>query len=278
MKLAPLKLASLKLGVAAALAALCCALAGTPVAAQTLDRLYILDCGHAHAPDQSRWSPGVNVGVPIDVSDNCYLLRHGNDWMLWDTGVADAIADLPGGATGPIPWQRPKKLAAQLQALGVAPADIRYVAVSHTHPDHIGNVDLFPAATLLIQAAEWDFAFAEGKKPFNPDRKVERLQGDRDVFGDGSVRILSLPGHTPGHQGLLVHLAKTGWLVLSGDAVHFRSNWENRRVPAGNWNKEASLVAMQRIADVLAARGGQLWINHDAAQTATLAYAPKAYE
>src|SRR4030095_2925977 len=102
----------------------------TPVFAQTgtVDRLYVMDCGHNDAVDQSRWSPGVNVGKPIELSDNCYLIRHGNDWLLWDTGYPDAVADKPltnaiGTAT------RAKKLSTSLAELGVKPEDIKHVAV-----------------------------------------------------------------------------------------------------------------------------------------------------
>ena len=131
-----------------------------PVAAQTADRLYVMDCGHNSAKDQSRWSPGVNVGKPIELSDTCVLIKHREHWLLWDTGYPDAVADQPvdtpvGHAT------RAKKLAAQLGELNLKPSDIAFVAVSHTHGDHVGNVDLFPAATLLIQKAEVDWAFAE---------------------------------------------------------------------------------------------------------------------
>jgi glyoxylase-like metal-dependent hydrolase (beta-lactamase superfamily II) len=98
------------------------------------------------------------------------------------------------------------------------------------------------------------------------------------VFGDGSVTILSTPGHTPGHQSLLVVLPKTGALVLSGDAVHFRDNWEQRRVPSMNVNREQTLASLDRIAGVLAERKATLWINHDRAQSATLRYAPASYE
>ena len=78
------------------------ATAGLPALAQTgtADRLYVMDCGHNAATDQSRWSPGVNVGKPIELSDNCYLIRHGSDWLLWDTGYPDAIAEKPVTGAG----------------------------------------------------------------------------------------------------------------------------------------------------------------------------------
>jgi glyoxylase-like metal-dependent hydrolase (beta-lactamase superfamily II) len=247
-----------------------------------VDRLYILNCGEGVAGDISLWSPGVNVGQPMDFVDNCYLIHHTQGWLLWDTGITDAIAGMPEGLPPSDPrmthWRRPKTLAAQLEAVGVKPTDIKYVAVSHTHPDHIGNVELFPHSMLLVQKAEYEWPTPFGAGRFKPEHPVTKLQGDHDVFGDGSVMILSTPGHTPGHQSLLVKLPKTGALVLSGDAVHFKSNWENRRVPSVNTDKDQTLASMERIADVLAREKAQLWINHDKAQRDTLKMVPEFYE
>jgi N-acyl homoserine lactone hydrolase len=246
-----------------------------------VERLYVLDCGEGRAADQSRWSPGVNVGQPIDLSDNCYLIRHEGGWLLWDTGIPEQVAQLPDGisaAGGAMTWKRPKTMASQLAAIGVAASDVRFVAVSHTHADHVGNVDMFPAATVLIQGAEYDWAFAKPEKPFSAEHKVHRLDGDLDVFGDGAVRILATPGHTPGHQSLLVHLARTGWLVLSGDAAHFEDNWINRRVPSMNVDKEKTLASLQRIADVLEEKKAQLWINHDHKQSERYKRPPEFYD
>ena len=116
------------------------------------------------------------------------------------------------------------------------------------------------------------------KPAFAPTQRIEKLGGDRDVFGDGSVVIFSTPGHTPGHQSLLVVLPKTGALVLSGDAVHFRDNWDHRRVPSMNTSREQTLASLDRIASVLADRKAQLWINHDQPQSRQLHYAPEYYE
>ncbi len=245
-------------------------------------KLYILNCGEGVAGDISRWSPGVNVGKPMDFVDNCYLIHHAQGWLLWDTGIPDAVAAMPDGLKPSDPrmthWRRPKTLAAQLEAIGVKPADIKFVAVSHTHPDHVGNVELFPEAMLLVQKAEYDWPNPLGRPRFKAEHPVTKLEGDRDVFGDGSVMLFATPGHTPGHQSLLVKLPKTGAIVLSGDAVHFKSNWENRGVPSGNTDKDKTVSSMQRIADVLAKEKAQLWINHDKAQRDSLKLAPAFYE
>jgi glyoxylase-like metal-dependent hydrolase (beta-lactamase superfamily II) len=258
--------------VAAALAA--CLVVPSVLATDTraaeangLRRLYVLDCGTNYGKDQARWSPGVNVGQPILLADNCYLIRHAKGLLLWDTGQPDEIAGKPGGvetAGGAIIARRTKTLVAQLAQIKVKPSDINYVAISHSHGDHIGNLALFPRATILMQQAEWDFAFADpAKSPLPASQKVEKLHGDYDVFGDGSVMILSTPGHTPGHESLLVMLHKTGPVVLTGDAVHFKDNWDNRRVPGGNFNKDMTLASMNRLSELVTDLHAQLWINHD---------------
>jgi N-acyl homoserine lactone hydrolase len=250
--------------------------------AGTVDRLYVIDCGWAHAADKSRWSPGVDPGVSIDLSDNCYLIHHTTEgYLLWDTGITDRLAALPDGQYVPPireTWHRGQTLLASLAALGVKPADVRYVAISHFHPDHTGNVDEFPDATVIIQKAEWDYAMALPRQPFSPEHKAQLIEGDKNLFGDGSVVLLSTPGHTPGHQSLLVKLPKTGTVLLTGDAVHFESNWDNRRVPAFNADKDQTIASMQRIADFLAKEQSKLWINHDKPSSDARRHAPEFYE
>src|SRR5262249_13070204 len=142
--------------------------ASVAAAERGVERLYILDCGVNQAKDQSRWSPGVNEGKPIEFSDNCYLIRHAKGLLLWDTGIVDPVAAMPDGlvvANGAITQRRAKTLAAQLAEIGVKPTDIGYVAISHTHGDHVGNVALFPSSTILIQGAEYDWAMTQQTKP-----------------------------------------------------------------------------------------------------------------
>jgi N-acyl homoserine lactone hydrolase len=247
-----------------------------------VEKLYILNCGEGVAGDISRWSPGVNEGKSMDFVDNCYLIKHSQGWFIWDTGIPDAVATMPNGLAPADPrsvtWKRPKTLAAQLDELGVKPADVKAMAVSHTHPDHIGNVEMFPTVMLYVQKAEYEWPGADGKPRFKPEHPVTLLEGDHDIFGDGSLMILSTPGHTPGHQSLLVKLPKTGEVVLSGDAVHFKSNWDNRGVPVNNVSKEQTLASMQKIADTLEKDKARLWINHDKAQRDTLKLSPQFYE
>jgi N-acyl homoserine lactone hydrolase len=267
--------------------------------AKAADRLYVLDCGQGHAPDESRWTVGVNVGKPIDISVNCYLIHHADAYFLWDTGISDAVASMPDGwypannPTTDIHWTRAKTLESQLAGIGVKPSDIKFVGISHTHPDHIGNAELFATVPFLIQKAEYENYFAPGKngiaKPpsdsrptFLKEHPTTLVQEDLDVFGDGSVMIVYTPGHTPGHQSCLVHLAKTGYVLLSGDAVHLQENWDNRRIPyfatMPPEQKLQTQLSMQRMADLISFYHAQLWINHEKSQSDKMKHAPAYYD
>ena len=240
-----------------------------------------LDCGTPQAPTavNERFSDTYSYGdLKIQFVYSCYLIKHGDDYLLWDTGHAMTT-----------PKVAPKvSIVDQLGQLNVKPEQITFVGISHYHADHTGQVASFPKATLLIGKGDWDAItapkpaagvnFAPFEGWIKGDNKVEPQPVDKDVFGDGSVTILSTPGHTPGHQSLLVKLPKTGALVLSGDAVHFKSNWDNRGVPSNNFSKEQTLASMQRIADTLEKDKAQLWINHDKAQRDGQKMAPEFYD
>jgi glyoxylase-like metal-dependent hydrolase (beta-lactamase superfamily II) len=255
-----------------------------------IQRMYVFNCGESRTTDVSRWSPGVNVGQPWEFSNNCYLIRHAKGLMLWDSGLSDAIAAMPDGLValgGALRMQMPKTLASQLAEVGVKTTDVTVIAFSHFHPDHAGNANLFPVATLYIQETEYEAVFGPTPQKFgfqpatfeklraNP---VMKLKGDYDVFGDGSVVILSTPGHTPGHQSLLVRMPKTGAVILSGDMVHFESNWTNRRVPGMNFNSAESVKSMDRVAGLIVQYNAQLWINHDKTQSARVPKSPQYLE
>ena len=258
----------------------------TPPAKTGVDKLYVLDCGDGEGIDEQRWTPGKNIGKHVDFAGHCYLIHHTSGWFLWDTGIDDAVAKLPnhelvyhewGPGTGPI-WRKPVTLAEQLEKLNVKPADIKMMALSHTHPDHAGNVDMFPNTPLLIQKAEYEWTGRQDTVKINPKHPVKEISGDYDVFGDGSLTLLATPGHTPGHQSLMVRLPKTGVVILSGDVAHFQQNFTERLVPENNYSKEASLASMQKVADIIAKEHGQLWLNHDRPQDLTMKKPPEFYE
>jgi len=269
---------------------------GLPGAAKAgfADKLYRLDCGHSLANDESVWTPGENAGRSIAFSSTCWLIQRGNEWLLWDTGVPQSTLNDPKGwSTLPklIVYHLDKSITDQLAAIGLKTSNITYVALSHTHGDHIGNVNLFPNSTVLMQRAEYEWIGspdgpndnvnqlkALARKLLGTPKHLKLLEGDTDVFGDGSVTLVSTPGHTPGHQSLLVHLKNSGFIILSGDVVHLQENFEKNTVPSLNTDQAASIASMARIRQMMATYQAKLFINHDKAQSDTLKLLPAFYD
>jgi N-acyl homoserine lactone hydrolase len=265
------------------------AFAAETTTAPTSPRLYVFDCGTIDVADISLFSPGVDVGKKKTLTDSCYLIVHPKGTLMWDTGLSDEIAAMPGGKKmgEKFHGNLKKTVASQLQEAGFAPGAVTYLGLSHMHSDHIGNVGLFPKATLLMQKEEIASAFGPDAMKYGNDVKnyptlganpKQELTGDHDVFGDGSVVIKRAIGHTPGHQSLFVKLKKTGNVLLSGDLAHFTKNWDKRRVPSFNFDKDMSVKAMNDMAAFMKTNKASFWIQHDLEQNAKLRHAPKYYE
>jgi glyoxylase-like metal-dependent hydrolase (beta-lactamase superfamily II) len=184
-----------------------------------------------------------------------------------------------------------RSLTDQLAEIGLKPADIGLVAVSHTHGDHIGNVGLFTNATIVMQRAEYlwihsangpndnvNQLMALARKLLGTPKNLQLVNGDTDVFGDGSVTLVSTPGHTPGHQSMLVHLRKSGFIMLSGDVAHLEENFRSDIVPSLNTNKAESIASMAKVRRLLAAYQAMFFINHDKNQTRKLKLLPACYD
>ena len=166
-----------------------------------------------------------------------------------------------------------------------------HVEVARTHGDHIGNVGLFPESTVLIQRAEYKWISspdgpndnvnqlkALARKLMGTPKHLRLLDGDTDVFGDGSVTLISTPGHTPGSQSLLVHLKNSGFVILSGDVVHLEENFEKNTVPSLNTDRTASIASMERIRKMIATYKAKFFINHDKAESDALKLIPAFYD
>jgi N-acyl homoserine lactone hydrolase len=258
------------------------------------DKLYRLDCGHSLANDESVWTPGKNAGRNIEFSSTCWLIKHANEWVLWDTGVPESALHNPQGwSTLPklIVYHLDRSVTDQLAEIGLKPDNIGRVAISHTHGDHIGNVSLFPNSTIVMQRAEYNWIhspdgsndnvnqlMALARKLLGTPKGLELIDGDTDVFGDGSVFLISTPGHTPGHQSLMVHLKKSGFIVLSGDVAHMEESFEKDIVPSLNTNKAESIASMERVRQLLGTYKAAFFINHDKSQTDKLKLLPAFYD
>ena len=251
-------------------------------------RLYALDCGRATAADMGFLSDtGEYDGKPGAVVVPCFLIRHPKGVLLWDTGLGDKMAESKGGVDipGGIHMEVSATLTGQLKALGVAPADVTYVAFSHFHSDHMGNANLFSASTWILNQAELSWALSPAPVAVDASlfsayksAKTQMIDGDYDVFGDGAVRILKAPGHTPGHQVLLLKLKKSGSVMLSGDLYHLRANREHRRVPIFNTERADTLASMDRIERIIKNTKAHLVVQHDPADFKALPKFPAYLE
>jgi N-acyl homoserine lactone hydrolase len=251
-----------------------------PAAAQQkpgIERMYVLYCGDIHLADASSFTPGASG--PGHLTVTCYLVKHAKGWVLYDTGVGDHIAKMPEGQKSRAGyWTVKKTLESQLAELGLKPSDITYVALSHSHGDHVGNLKLFPDATLVVQEPEWKWRPPVAVSPFHPWMKAITPNGDHDLFGDGSVMLIATYGHSPGHQNMLVRLPKTGAIMFTGDSVHTKANWDAGRMPKGNFDIPQSLKALERMREVLKQNKAQLWIGHEPSEVPLRKYAPEYYE
>jgi glyoxylase-like metal-dependent hydrolase (beta-lactamase superfamily II) len=257
------------------------AAATVPAAAAKIS-LARLDCGSATIKNFDKFfsdKPGLYESAPRDITDSCYLIRHGDQQMIWDTGFPASWK----GQThdlGDLTVRIDKTLAEQLAEVGLKPADIDIVGISHMHSDHTGQAAEMPQAELLIGKA--DFDQTKGKDdPFGSWRtegaKVRAVTGDTDVFGDGSVVALHLPGHTPDHLALLVKLA-SGPVLLTGDLYHSRDAREKRGVPPFNTSREETLQSMDTFEKLAKDTGAKVVIQHEPRDIALLPAFPKAAE
>jgi glyoxylase-like metal-dependent hydrolase (beta-lactamase superfamily II) len=252
-------------------------------------RLYIFDCGTLKDRDGVAYGLSREQLPPRDLSDPCALVVHPRGTLLWETGLHESVNQTPaGGDTRP---GRPRTgdrvdtpLRDQLQHAGYGPNMITYVALSHAHWDHTGNLrDFIGSSTWLVQRAERDSIFGAAPLPNRADfagverMNVQVLEGDHDVFGDGRVRLILAPGHTPGHQVLLVQLPRTGAVLLSGDLYHFAEELTLKAETAGR-NAGTIAASKAKIQELLAQTGAQFWIQHDRNHYAKLRKAPAFYD
>lgn len=255
-----------------------------PAATLSLTRL---DCGSMTIKNFDKFfsdKPGLYETAPREITDSCYLIRHGDQLLLWDTGLSADLKDTSFDA-GDLVMRLKATLVEQLAQLGVKPEDVDIVGISHHHADHTGQAAAFPGARLLIGDADLN----EARKPGPPDGKiavtpwlkdgpnVQRVRSDVDIFGDGSVIALHLPGHTPDHLALLVNL-KSGPVLLSGDLYHSRDAREKRGVPSFNASREQTLKSMDAFEAKAKATGAKVVIQHEPRDIAKLPAFPKAAE
>ncbi len=249
-------------------------------------KLYVFDCGSAQLDDLAMFNIKPGESDVRELFVPCYLVRHDEGILFWDGGLPkSAVGAEPADAAAGPTMRYDRWVIDQLADMGLEPADITYAAYSHLHFDHAGAANELVENTVIMQRAEWDNAFGEGREFVDTSlydglkqADLKLIDGDYDVFGDGSVRLIYTPGHTPGHQSLLVMLENTGPVALSGDLYHTRANRALRRVPTFNYDAEQTLASMDKMEKLLSETGATLWIEHDKALADTLKKVPAYYD
>jgi glyoxylase-like metal-dependent hydrolase (beta-lactamase superfamily II) len=256
--------------------------------AVTSPRLYELDCGVLKRGEPTAYGlTRAQVGS-TDFSDPCFLIVHPRGSLLWDVGIIPDDQIIAGATeqSGPRGANvATQTLRSQLADLGYRPGNITYLAISHGHADHTANANDYAGAPVLIQRAEWDFLFSDRQRqePFFANYSalahstVIKLEGDHDVFGDGTVVLKATPGHTPGHQSLFVRLARTGPILLTGDLYHYPAERTFNTFRAED-NIEQTRASRLAIDELLRQTGAQLWIQHDILANEKLKKAPLFYD
>lgn len=248
-------------------------------------RLYVFDCGAIRLPTVTDFGLTDEQTEVRTLYSPCYLVEHEAGRLLWDAGLPPVFAEADGWVLDSSGAQHrlDAPMSAQLGVLGLTPGDIDKIAFSHFHYDHVGDANAFLGAELLVSEREHRMAFSDnpGAAFFDPtfydalrDTPTTFIGPDHDVFGDGRVRIVSAPGHTPGHQVLLLDLQETGPVLLSGDLYHFAASRTLQTVPNFNTDPLASRSSMTRVEQLLEETGATLWIQHDQAFHEGLAHAP----
>ena len=239
----------------------------------TLSRL---ECGTGVTNDVGRFSDTFAMdGKKVPFVFSCYLIQRGNEYMLWDSGHS-----MSAGAPAP-----KVSLVDQLAQRGIKPEQIKFLGISHYHNDHIGQASSFPQATLLIGKGDWDVVSSPKPVGTNPafltpwlsgGAKLETVPLDKDVFGDGRVIMLTTPGHTPGHHSLLVKLAETGAVLITGDLSHFHENYESNGVPGFNTSRSETLASLDRFKKIASQLKATVVLQHDARDVGKLPAFPAA--
>jgi N-acyl homoserine lactone hydrolase len=225
-----------------------------------------------------------------------YVITHPKGNIIFDTGNNDkTIADAEGW-WGPLAkgfglkMTQDDAIPAQLAKIGLKTDDIKYVVVGHLHLDHGGNISQFPNATLVVQndelkAAWWpdvgySLYYIPGDFEATKRMNIIRLEGDLDMFGDGSFRIFRAPGHTPGSQFAVVRLKNTGPVILTSDAVYLKESLDKNLIPPipGTWSPKGMYEGYQHIRQIRDTEGAQVFIAHDPELFKATKHAPDFYD
>ena len=259
-------------------------------------RLYILDCGDIKAMDPTLFGlKKEEIAGDGSFVTPCYLIVHPKGTLMWDLGILpdDTVEARARGeqgnptATSAAVTTVTRTLTSQLAQLGYRPTDITYFAFSHAHVDHNANANLFAGSTWLARPAERAFMWEEGNTRVNrtffenirTSKSISLDRDEYDVFGDGTVVLKAAPGHSPGHQVLVLNLPKTGRVMIAGDLYHYPQERTLKRPPPDTeFNVEQSAASRVMIEEYLRKTKTEIWIEHDFVHNAKLKKSPQFYD
>ena len=259
-------------------------------------RLYVLDCGLLNIDPAGvvRYHVTQAEVVESRLPVPCFLVAHPKGTLIWDVGVIPDAAVEKAAPKAALYDVNPvshavvaRTLKSQLEAIGYRLADITYVAVSHAHKDHTANLNEFAAATWLVRPAEREFMWKKGNERVEPgfysqlehSKSIPIDKDEYDVFGDGKVVMKAAPGHTPGHQVLILQLASLGRVMIAGDLYHYPPERTFHRAPPDNeFSVQQSAASRAMIEEYLKKTKATIWIEHDFGANAKLKKSPAYYE
>jgi len=213
------------------------------------------------------------TGQSRGFADAYYVISHPKGTLMWDAGLPENLVGLPQPYTSPngaFTVSRKDSLNTQLKSIGMTIDSIDYIALSHTHFDHSGHANNLKNSTWLVQESEYNFVTSDTVKVTEPDmfnaikelKNVKKLNGDFDVFGDSTVVIKSMPGHTPGHQVLYLDLSLEKPILLTGDLYHIEENRIHKRVPSFNYNIPQTKKTMKVFEAFAISKNADVFIQH----------------
>lgn len=246
----------------------CGSIGQSPAAGDAGVRLYTMDCGRFSLPSADMFADdGSFKDIAVELANPCYLIRHSDGDLVWDTGLPASIVENPSAGTAVA-----RTLEDQLEEIGLTPADVEYLSFSHSHYDHVGGGNLFTGGTWIVDPDERAWMLREqvrGTPIFASYGELESantilIEGDGpyDVFGDGTVVIHQTPGHTPGHAVLMLQLANAGPVLISGDMWHTEMSRAARSVPRVNTDREQTLASIDKLEAMIAETDARVVRQH----------------
>ncbi len=236
--------------------------------------LHVLDGGTVQANMLELFSEDTTyTGQSRGFADAYYVISHPKGTLMWDAGLPESLVGLPQPYTSPdgaFTVSRKDSLNRQLKSIGMTVDSIDYISLSHTHFDHTGHANNLKNSTWLVQENEYNFVTSDTVKATQPDmfnaikelKNVKKINGDFDIFGDGTVVIKSMPGHTPGHQVLFLDLSLERPILLTGDLYHIEENRIHRRVPSFNYDIPQTKKTMEAFEAFATAQNADVFIQH----------------